>query len=85
VVSIASGLEHSIFLTVDGEAYSCGSDEYGQLGIGKPDRDSLRTPTLIEDEFGEGFAKVECGFYFSAFVTAGANPKLLTCGRNHCM
>jgi alpha-tubulin suppressor-like RCC1 family protein len=77
-------LEHTILLTALGKAYSCGSDEYGQLAIGKTDRDPVKTLTLVEDD-GEGFSKVECGFYFSAFVTAGPNPRLLTCGRNHCM
>lgn len=35
VVDIACGAEHSVFLTNDGMVYTCGSNDFGQLGHGK--------------------------------------------------
>jgi alpha-tubulin suppressor-like RCC1 family protein len=34
VIKVAAGLEHSVFLTNDGEVYACGEGEHGQLGLG---------------------------------------------------
>lgn len=35
IVDIALGREHGLFLTVEGEVYSFGSNYFGQLGLGK--------------------------------------------------
>ncbi|KAL0481702.1 E3 ubiquitin-protein ligase HERC [Acrasis kona] len=84
VSSIACGLEHTLFLTSNGHVYSCGSDEYGQLGANKLDRTDVRQPSRIGEEYGDGtYSGIECGFYFSALITSGPHQKLLTCGRNH--
>ena len=32
VVSIAAGLRHTLYLTAGNNVYSCGSNDYGQLG-----------------------------------------------------
>jgi alpha-tubulin suppressor-like RCC1 family protein len=33
-VQISCGFEHSVFRTLEGEAYSMGSNSFGQLGLG---------------------------------------------------
>ena len=35
VVDVACGSEHTVFLTNDGMVYTCGSNDFGQLGHGK--------------------------------------------------
>ena len=35
VVDIACGSRHTVFLTNDGMVYTCGSNDFGQLGHGK--------------------------------------------------
>lgn len=76
---IACGLEHTIFLTEDHKVYSCGAGENGQLGLGN--MQSVPMPTLIPTFSNVRVIKVECGFYFSVFVTD--NNDIYTCGRNH--
>lgn len=36
---------HSGFADIDGKIYTCGSNEYGELGINNSDK--LMTPTLV--------------------------------------
>eukprot|EP00397_Hematodinium_sp_SG-2012_P004834 GEMP01004848.1.p1 GENE.GEMP01004848.1~~GEMP01004848.1.p1 ORF type:complete len:966 (+),score=191.19 GEMP01004848.1:747-3644(+) len=36
IKQIATGAKHSLFLTTDGQIYSCGENVNGQLGLGKP-------------------------------------------------
>ena len=41
VTQVASGLDHIIFLTKDGELYAMGDDTFGQCGTGGDDRSSF--------------------------------------------
>lgn len=36
VIEAACGLTHSLLLTKEGKIYSCGSNDYGQLGHNQP-------------------------------------------------
>ena len=36
IMSISTSFSHSLFLTEDGILYSCGNNDYGQLGHEKP-------------------------------------------------
>ena len=42
IIKIATGMEHTLFLTVQGQIYSCGNNDCGQLGI---DQDPENTCT----------------------------------------
>lgn len=46
ITEMAAGEVHSLFLTSDGEVYSCGSGSHGSLGHGN--RERVRTPKKIE-------------------------------------
>eukprot|EP01084_Bolivina_argentea_P028041 52154_1 len=46
VVNIAAGTYHSLFLESNGNVWSCGDNEYGQLGIG--DNRNVYNPVLIK-------------------------------------
>jgi alpha-tubulin suppressor-like RCC1 family protein len=39
VTDIAAGALHSLFVTQDGDVYSCGSNQYGQLGLSRTDNE----------------------------------------------
>lgn len=45
MISVACGGQHSLFLTETGEVFACGSNKYGQLGLG--DRVDRMTPQPI--------------------------------------
>jgi alpha-tubulin suppressor-like RCC1 family protein len=79
VKMVACGLEHTIFLTEEHKVYSCGAGDNGQLGLGH--NQAVSTPTLIPTFINCKVIKIECGFYFSVFVTE--NMDIYTCGRNH--
>jgi alpha-tubulin suppressor-like RCC1 family protein len=36
VLSVACGSYHTVIVTCDGEVYTCGSNDHGQLGHEKP-------------------------------------------------
>ena len=49
ITQIACGYYYSLFLTSKGHVYSCGSNEFGNIGLNLDSSDSLKKkPTLIE-------------------------------------
>lgn len=64
IVFIASGLYHSLFVTSSGAVYSCGLNNYGQLGQGNIT--NLTTPTVIS--VLSNISKCYCGLYSSYFL-----------------
>lgn len=76
VLDVACGLEHTAFLTDDGIVYTCGSNNFGQLGhskrFNKPERiDALETMTIT---------KVACGQDFTMALTN--KGRILSWGNN---
>jgi alpha-tubulin suppressor-like RCC1 family protein len=69
IIAISAGYDHSLFLNSQGQVYSCGGNEYGQLGIGD-DVDEQETPTLIEtSEIGKIIA-IAAGSFFSLILNS---------------
>ena len=50
---VALGGEHSLFLTYDDHLYSCGSNEYGELGVPSFTGDYSFDPCLVESLTGK--------------------------------
>ena len=72
---ICSGKEHSLLLRKNGELFVCGSNEEGQLGIGKDKKEEIKFILLtseVEDIF--------CGGYHS--IIYKKNKELLVFGNN---
>ncbi|KAF4134020.1 Ubiquitin-transferase HECT domain-containing protein [Phytophthora infestans] len=81
VTKVACGLYHTVAATSDGEVYSFGKNDYGQLGLGHAR--NLKTPALVKTSLGESDEKivaVSCGYYHT--VTISEKGKLITWGRN---
>lgn len=76
IVQIATGLYHTIYLTITGEVYVVGSNGYGQLGIGNIN-DRVDYPIKLNLS---NIIKIAAGSYHSLFLTA--NEKVYACGRN---
>lgn len=85
VMQIACGAEHTCLLTSDGALFACGSDAFGQLGLGGSVpattehglHHSLRRVPVADDEL---LARVACGQHHTVVVsTTGV---LLACGIN---
>lgn len=77
IVDIAVGNSHSIFLTKDGQVYTCGNNEYGQLGL--TEKLNQSTPRLIYLS-DKKINKVSAGEYHSLFLTQ--DKKVYVCGKN---
>ena len=75
MVSVACGQYHTIVATTDGEVYTCGKNDYGQLGLASADRTTR--PTAVGGVFGPGTSKeqvvqLRCGYYHSVALAASA-------------
>ena len=78
IIAIECGYSHSILLLSSGRAYSFGTNDYGQLGLGSSDTDPHPIPTLIPNL--NNVIAVSCGRYYSANLTS--NGKVYSFGRN---
>lgn len=66
IKKVAAGERHSLFLSVDGFVYVCGTSDKGQLGTGKAAKyfEPIRLPKIV------GAIDIACGPDYSAIVAA---------------
>ena len=64
IIEISAGMNHSLFLTNDGNVYSCGQNVFGQLGLGNKEPENR--PTLIQSV--NNIKKISCGMYHNLFL-----------------
>ncbi|XP_037787011.1 E3 ubiquitin-protein ligase MYCBP2-like isoform X1 [Penaeus monodon] len=65
VTQVAAGSNHTIFLTSNGQIYTCGDFQKGQLGRGAPQSDA-----------GEGSSRGRCPWYSVPGLVPGVGPRL---------
>jgi len=73
VAEVSLGQEHTVVRTTLGKVYSCGSNEYGQLGIGfELERKTRKWPVLthVKGLKGGEVTQVACGGYHTLAVFA---------------
>ncbi|CAG0893787.1 unnamed protein product [Darwinula stevensoni] len=81
-VAVATGADHSLFLTESKMIFSCGRNEYGQLGCSLDTTDRVLTPREIQVGQGRGFNSIEgiaCGPFHSIIYSSSV---MYTFGRN---
>ncbi|TRY76334.1 hypothetical protein TCAL_03868 [Tigriopus californicus] len=76
IAKIATGKNHSLFLTDAGEIFACGDNRHGQTSGGKKDSKCTK-PTRVSHE-GPSAKHIACGGDFSAFV--GTDGSIWTWG-----
>ena len=67
VASVAAGLQHSVWVTASGDAYTCGANADGQLGVGSDEEVALR-PELVEGV--ESVRQASCGARHTVWLAA---------------
>ncbi|XP_017612264.1 ultraviolet-B receptor UVR8-like isoform X3 [Gossypium arboreum] len=69
IVSVAAGLWHTVCISADGDVYAFGGNQFGQLGTGGDQAETL--PRLLEDPSLENshVKFVSCGARHSAIIT----------------
>jgi alpha-tubulin suppressor-like RCC1 family protein len=65
IMRIAAGSRHRLFLTVSGQIYAWGSNDFRQLGLGNTEN----TATPIQIQSSDTFKMVEVGLYYSFALT----------------
>ncbi|OQS01680.1 regulator of chromosome condensation (RCC1)-like protein [Achlya hypogyna] len=81
VTKVSCGLYHTVIITAGGDVYTCGKNDYGQLGLGHAR--SVKVPNHMKLGAGESDEKVLAGwsgYYHTTLVTE--KGKLITFGRN---
>eukprot|EP00947_MAST-08B_sp_MAST-8B-sp1_P005299 g5299.t1 len=78
VCAVSAYGDHSLFLTEDGKAYSCGSGSWGKLGHGN--EENQRVPKLTEALSGVRVCAASAGSHHSLFLTE--DGKVYSCGGN---
>jgi len=69
ITKIVSGLHHTMFLESDGKVYSCGWNNYGQLGLG--DTTNRYTPQLITNL--NNITQIARGAFHTIFLDTNSN------------
>ncbi|KDO29266.1 hypothetical protein SPRG_19926 [Saprolegnia parasitica CBS 223.65] len=81
VTKVSCGLYHTVIITASGDVYTCGKNDYGQLGLGHAR--SVKVPNHMKLNPSESDEKVLSGwsgYYHTTLVTD--KGKLITFGRN---
>jgi alpha-tubulin suppressor-like RCC1 family protein len=79
IIAVSAGGMHSLFLNSQGQVFSCGYGDHGELGLG--DFDFRNIPTLIEDT---GFGKItaiSAGYDYSLILNS--QGQVYAFGRNN--
>ncbi len=66
-ISSANGCESLALITQEGKLYTCGYNNYGQLGHGT--QSNLSTPTIVSTLRESHVINVSCSYYHSIIVT----------------
>eukprot|EP01100_Stratorugosa_tubuloviscum_P012041 TRINITY_DN553_c0_g1_i1.p1 TRINITY_DN553_c0_g1~~TRINITY_DN553_c0_g1_i1.p1 ORF type:complete len:846 (-),score=248.58 TRINITY_DN553_c0_g1_i1:124-2661(-) len=67
IVQVGAGREHTVFLTDLGQLYSCGSNTFGQLGLGHTSNQDK--PEWVSSLSSYRIIQVACGAFFSLVLT----------------
>ncbi|KAJ8319767.1 hypothetical protein KUTeg_001354 [Tegillarca granosa] len=70
IFKVALGGEHSLFLTKNGEVYTCGENKHGQLGIGSLEPQYIYDPVHLQFFSDKSITDIGCGTHHSAAVTS---------------
>ena len=76
IESFSCGWDHTVALTICGRIYTCGSNEYGQLGLGDENKYHIFTELYLSN-----ILKIECGDYHT--VALSKSRHLFVWGSNN--
>lgn len=82
IVDMSAGKNHSCFLASNGEAFSCGQNHRGQLGIGFISEKEFRTIVVRLRNNLERVAQVECGQNHTLYLTRSGRAFAAGCNQD---
>ncbi|KAK3247869.1 hypothetical protein CYMTET_42648 [Cymbomonas tetramitiformis] len=68
ISSVACGWHHTAVVSCDGKVYTCGSNEYGQLGTGTDGDERVWSPRLVSLLLHRRVTQVACGAHFTVAI-----------------
>jgi alpha-tubulin suppressor-like RCC1 family protein len=81
VKQIVCGRYHTFILKNDGSIWSCGYNDYGQLGLGTTDANAHSTFTKITTNISNDVKQIACGYNYT-FILKN-NGSIWACGYNN--
>ena len=81
IICVSGTYEHCLAVSKEGRVFACGSNEYGEIGLGERIK-SVSSFTEISSLRRYKIKAAYAGYCFSLFQTK--NGKILACGRNYC-
>ncbi|KAL5505563.1 hypothetical protein EMCRGX_G007016 [Ephydatia muelleri] len=70
IINVACGEEHTVFLTMDGGVFVCGSNTQGQLGL--PSAHQCVHPIRVQDLMGSTVIQIACGRFHTLVLVDGS-------------
>jgi len=80
ITQIACGSNHTIFLASDNKVYSCGNNEFGQLGLENFNNQSTPREVNYFTDYVITITQIACGANHTIFLAS--DNKVYSCGNN---
>ena len=85
IKAVSCGVIHTAVITTEStnNLYTCGYNNYGQLGTGDNNNSVSFVKVQSGSIYGKNIIAVSCGYYYTTVITSEGSDNLYTCGYNN--